>query len=187
MNRIPAWCVTPAVQQGKLSLREGNSWPEGELGLEPEHGHPELSCAAWCLAPRLCDLGQTTSPLGASVSPGVQCRWSHPCHTVSEMTWTKQAAQSWPRAPCTVARVRGAFHVHCCGRPRTIHGQHPHLPQTPHPPRTLAPCENETRGHSRSPLHMPGQLPQVTPDQEAQMPRGPGTAGPEPAASAGER
>lgn len=54
---------------------------------------------------RLCDLGQTTSPLCASVSPGVQCRWPQLCHAVSERTWAKRA-----HAPCTIARVRGAFH-----------------------------------------------------------------------------
>lgn len=98
-------------------------------------------------------------------------------HTVNEMTWTKQAAQSWPRGQCTVASVRGSFHDHCCGQPRTIPGEHPHCPETPHLPRTLAPRENKTRGHSQSPLHMPGQPPQVTLVREAQTPRWPGTAG----------
>lgn len=128
------------------------------MGLEPAHGHPELSLQPG-VGSQLCDLGQTTSPLRASVCPGVKCRWPHLGHTVNEVTWTEQAAQSWPRAQCTVASVRGSFHDHGGGRPCTIHGEHPHCPGTPHPPQTLAARENKTCGHSQRPLHMPGSRP----------------------------
>lgn len=51
LNLIPAWCVTPTLQQGKLSLREGNSCSQAELGLEPEHGHPGAFLFSLVLAP----------------------------------------------------------------------------------------------------------------------------------------
>lgn len=51
LNLSPLWYVILILQQGKLSVREGGSWPEAGWGLKPECDHSgALIPGALCLS-----------------------------------------------------------------------------------------------------------------------------------------
>lgn len=51
LDLIPAWCISPTLQQEKMSLREGTSWPGAKLGLESEDGDPAAFPGSLVLVP----------------------------------------------------------------------------------------------------------------------------------------
>lgn len=61
LDLIPAWSISPTLQQGKMSLREGNSWPGAKPGLEPEDGHPAAFPGSLVLAPSCVTLANLFS------------------------------------------------------------------------------------------------------------------------------
>ena len=156
LNFLPAWCITLTSQQGKLSLREGDSWPEaGRLGLEPKHGYPGAFLCSLVLALSCVTLTRLL-PLSASVSRGV----------CNEMTWAEAAGAvlAMQSVPCCQSST-GPPSAHCSSWPSTIHGERPHCSETPpYPP--------------QDPLTPGGQNSLVTPKAPLHRPRWPGTAGP---------